>query len=262
MIRSLYTGATGMIAQQMNVDVIANNLANVNTLGFKKSRADFEDLLYQTVRAPGTVTSSGAQVPTGIQVGLGVKPSGVTKLFQQGTVQNTQNEMDISIEGKGFFQIQKPDGSIAYTRAGNFQLDNTGQIVNIEGYPLYPTVTVPQDATVVSIDSQGKISATQANQTTPTQLGQIELTNFINPAGLSSDGKSLLRETDASGPPVSGTPGTNELGTVLQGYTEGSNVSVVEELTQMIMAQRGYEVNSKAVTASDEMLQTATNLKR
>lgn len=262
MIRSLYTGASGMIAQQMNVDVIANNLANVNTIGFKKSRADFEDLLYQTVRAPGTVTTSGAQVPTGIQVGLGVKPAGITKLFQQGTPQNTQNEMDISIEGKGFFQIQKPDGSIGYTRAGNFQVDNSGQIVSIEGYPLYPTVTVPQDTTLLSIDPQGKISATQATSATPTDLGQIELANFINPAGLSSEGKNLLKETDASGPPVTGIPGTNEMGTVLQGFVEISNVSVVEELTQMIMAQRGYEVNSKAVTASDEMLQTATNLKR
>ncbi len=262
MIRSLYTGATGMIAQQMNVDVIANNLANVNTLGFKKSRADFEDLLYQTIRAPGTVTSSGAQVPTGIQVGLGVKPSGITKMFQEGALQNTQNELDLAIEGKGFFQIQKPDGSIAYTRAGNFQVDNTGQIVNLDGYPLYPTVTIPQDTTLVSIDAEGKVSVTQANQTTPSDVGQIELANFINPAGLSGDGKSLLSETDASGPPVTGIPGSNELGTVLQGFTEGSNVSVVEELTQMIMAQRGYEVNSKAITASDEMLQTATNLKR
>jgi flagellar basal-body rod protein FlgG len=262
MIRSLYTGASGMIAQQMNVDVIANNLANVNTIGFKKSRADFEDLLYQTVRAPGTTSNSGAQVPTGIQVGLGVKPAGITKLFQQGTPQNTQNEMDVSIEGKGFFQIQKPDGSIGYTRAGNFQVDNTGQIVSIEGYPLYPTVTVPQDTTVLSIDAQGKISATQPNSGTPTVLGQMELANFINPAGLSSEGKNLLKETDASGPPVTGLPGSNEMGTVLQGFVEISNVSVVEELTQMIMAQRGYEVNSKAVTASDEMLQTASNLKR
>jgi flagellar basal-body rod protein FlgG len=262
MIRSIYTGASGMIAQQMNVDVIANNLANVNTIGFKKSRADFEDLLYQTIRAPGTTTDSGAQAPTGIQVGLGVKPSGITKLFQQGSPQNTQNELDISIEGKGFFQIQKPDGSIGYTRAGNFQVDSSGQIVSLEGHPLYPNVTVPQDSTVLSIDAQGKISSTQANAGTPTNVGQIELANFINPAGLSSEGKNLLRETDASGPPVTGLPGANEMGTVLQGSIEGSNVSVVEELTQMIMAQRGYEVNSKAVTASDEMLQTAANLKR
>lgn len=262
MIKSLYTGATGMIAQQMNVDVIANNLANVNTLGFKKSRADFQDLLYQTIKAPGTVTDSGSQVPTGILVGLGVKPSGVSKLFQQGTLQNTQNELDVAIEGKGFFQIQKPDGSISYTRAGNFQVDNTGQIVTTDGYALYPSVTIPQDTISVSIDAQGKISVMQPGQTTATDVGQIELAAFINPAGLMSEGQSLMKETDASGPPVIGNPGTNELGVVSQGFLEISNVSVVEELTQMIMAQRGYEVNSKAVTASDEMLQTATNLKR
>ncbi|MBI4666870.1 MAG: flagellar basal-body rod protein FlgG [Nitrospinae bacterium] len=262
MIRSLYTGATGMVAQQMNVDVIANNLANVNTYGFKRSRADFQDLLYQTLRAPGTVNATGSQVPTGIQVGLGVKPAGVTKTFLQGDLKSTSNELDMAIEGKGFFQIQKPDGTVAYTRAGNFQLDNTGTIVNIDGYPLYPPVTIPSDATLISMDKQGKISVTQPGSTTPNEVGQIELANFVNPAGLLSDGKSLYMESDASGPPMVGSAGTNELGTILQGYVEVSNVSVVEELTQMIMAQRGYEVNSKSVTASDEMLQTATNIKR
>ncbi|MBI5816302.1 MAG: flagellar basal-body rod protein FlgG [Nitrospinae bacterium] len=262
MIRSLHTGATGMVAQQMSIDVIANNLANVNTLGFKKSRADFQDLLYQTLRAPGTVTSTGNQVPTGIQVGLGVKPSAVTKLFAQGDMKNTANELDLAIEGKGFFQIQKPDGTIGYTRAGNFQVDATGQIVNSDGYPLYPPVTLPQDTTLVSIDQQGVINASQPSSTTPTQAGQIELANFVNPAGLSSDGKSLFTETEGSGTPITGLAGQNEFGTILQGYVEVSNVSVVEELTQMIMSQRGYEVNSKTVTASDEMLQTANNLKR
>lgn len=262
MIRSLYTGATGMIAQQLNVDVISNNLANVNTLGFKKSRADFQDLLYQTLRAPGSITSTGNQVPTGIQVGLGVKPAGVTKIFIQGDFRNTQNELDLAVEGKGFFQIEKPDGTIAYTRAGNFQLDNAGQIVNIDGYPLYPPVTVPQDTTILTVDREGKISVFQPGSPTPNEIGQVELANFVNPAGLLSDGKSLYKETEAAGPPITGTPGNNEFGTILQGFVEISNVSVVEELTQMIMAQRGYEVNSKAVQASDEMLQQASNLKR
>lgn len=262
MIRSLYTGATGMVAQQLNVDVIANNLANVNTTGFKKSRADFQDLLYQTLRAPGTITSTGNQVPTGIQVGLGVKPAGVTKMFLQGDFRNTQNELDMAIEGKGFFQIERPDGSIAYTRAGDFQLDSNGQVVNIDGYPLYPSITVPQDATIVSIDREGIVSVFQPGSTTPSEVGQIELANFVNPAGLLSEGKSLYKETEASGPPITGLAGNNEFGTILQGFLEVSNVSVVEELTQMIIAQRGYEVNSRAVQASDEMLQQASNLKR
>ncbi|MGK7345397.1 MAG: flagellar basal-body rod protein FlgG [Candidatus Nitrospinota bacterium M3_3B_026] len=262
MIRSLYTGATGMVAQQLNVDVIANNLANVNTTGFKKSRADFQDLLYQTLRAPGTITSTGNQVPTGIQVGLGVKPAGVTKMFLQGDFRNTQNELDMAIEGKGFFQIEKPDGSIAYSRAGDFKLDSNGQIVNVDGYPLYPSITIPQDATIVSIDREGMVSAFQPGSATPNEVGQVELANFVNPAGLLSEGKSLYKETEASGPPITGLAGNNEFGTILQGFLEVSNVSVVEELTQMIIAQRGYEVNSRAVQASDEMLQQASNLKR
>jgi len=262
MIRSLYTGATGMMAQQLNVDVIANNLANVNTMGFKKSRADFQDLLYQTLRAPGTVSSTGNQVPTGIQVGLGVKPAGVTKIFLQGDTRSTQNEMDIAIEGKGFFQIQMPDGTIGYSRAGNFQVDSTGQVVNVDGYPLYPPVTLPQDTTITSIDREGKITVMQPGTTALNEVGQIELANFINPAGLLSDGKSIYKESDASGTPITGLPGNSEFGTILQGFIEVSNVSVVEELTQMIIAQRGYEVNSKAVQASDEMLQQAAGLKR
>ncbi len=262
MIRALYTGATGMIAQQINVDVISNNLANVNTLGFKKSRAEFQDLLYQTVRDPGTINSTGSQAPTGIQIGLGVKPVGVTKIFLQGSVRNTGNELDVAIEGKGFFQIQTFDGSIKYTRAGNFQVDNTGQMVNLEGYPLYPSITVPEDSLSVTIDREGKISVTQSGSTVASEVGQIELANFVNPAGLLSDGSSLYKESDASGPPITGLPGTDEFGAIQQGFVEVSNVSVVEELTQMIIAQRGYEVNSKAVQAADEMLQNAVNLKR
>ncbi len=262
MIRSLYNGASGMIAQQLNIDVISNNLANANTMGFKKSRADFQDLMYQTLKAPGSVTSSGDQVPVGIQVGLGVKPSGVVKQFSQGDFRNTNNELDMAIEGKGFFQIEKPDGTISYTRAGSFQLDNTGQMVTTDGYPLIPAMTVPQDTTIVSIDAQGNVTALQPGSTVASSIGQIELANFVNPAGLLAEGRNLLSETEASGTPITGTPGTNELGTILQGNVEMSNVSVVEELTQMIIAQRGYEVNSKAVQVSDEMLQSATNLKR
>jgi len=251
-----------MIAQQMNVDVIANNLANVNTVGFKKSRADFQDLMYQTLRAPGTITPGGAQVPTGIQVGVGVKPAAVSKLFAQGDIRNTPTELDLAISGKGLFQIQKPDGTVAYTRAGNFQVDSNGNIVTPDGYELYPSMTLPQDSTLLSIDSEGKISVQQPGTPTLSEIGQIELANFVNPAGLLSEGKSLYIETEASGPPITGFPGTNEFGTLLQGFLEISNVSVVEELTQMIAAQRGYEVNSKSVQAADQMLQQATQLKR
>lgn len=262
MIRSLYTGGTGMVAQQMNVDVIANNLANVNTVGFKRSRADFQDLLYQTIRAPGSITPSGAQVPTGIQIGAGVKPAAVSKIFVQGDIRNTQNELDIAVDGKGLFQIQKPDGSISYTRAGNFQVDSEGKIVTVDGYALYPTIVVPQDSTLVSIDSEGKVSVQQPGATGMNEVGQIELANFVNPPGLISKGKTLFAESEASGPPITGLAGTNEFGSILQGFLEISNVSVVEELTQMIAAQRGYEVNSKTVTTADQMLQQAINLKR
>ncbi len=262
MNRSLYTAASGMSAQQLNVDVIANNLANVNTIGFKKSRADFQDLLYQTLRAPGAINSLGSEVPTGIQVGLGVKPAGVTKMFLQGDMRNTQNELDIAIDGKGFFQIQMPDSSIGYTRAGNFQVDSEGQMVNLDGYPMLPTISIPQDSTLISIDSEGRVNVMQPGSTALNEVGQIELVNFVNPAGLLSDGKSIFKESEASGPPLNGLPATNEFGSLLQGFVEVSNVSVVEELTQMIVAQRGYEMNSKAVQASDEMLQQATALKR
>lgn len=251
-----------MMAQQLNVDVIAHNLANVNTIGYKKSRADFQDLLYQTLRAPGQINSTGSQVPTGIQIGSGVKAAGVSKIFRQGDLRNTQNEMDMAIEGKGFFQILTPDGSIAYTRAGNFQVDSSGQIVNLDGYQLSPSITIPQDSTLISINSEGKIGVMQPGSTALNEVGQIELANFVNPAGLLSEGRSLFKESEASGPPITGLPDINEFGTILQGFVEVSNVSVVEELTQMIVAQRSYEVNSKAVQASDEMLQQAINLKR
>lgn len=262
MIRSLYSAATGMEAMDFNMATISNNLANVNTTGFKRSRADFQDLMYQTLRMVGTLSEAGNQVPTGIQLGLGVKPAAVQKIFLQGDFVQTQNELDIAISGKGFFQVTLPDGSIAYTRAGAFKLDNTGAVVNSDGYSIEPTVTIPTDATALSVDSSGGVFVTQPGSTTPTLVGTLQLASFVNQAGLRSLGKNLYSESDASGPPTTGTAGTNEFGTVEQGFLELSNVSIVEELVNMITGQRAYEVNSKAIQSSDEMLQTANGLKR
>ncbi|MBI5637388.1 MAG: flagellar basal-body rod protein FlgG [Nitrospinae bacterium] len=262
MIRSLYTAATGMGAMQENINVISNNLANVGTMGFKRSRAEFQDLLYQTMRMPGTETPTGNQVPTGIQVGMGSKLSAVSKLFSQGDFQQTSNELDMAIQGKGFFQVLQPDGTVGYTRMGAFRLDSTGQMVTGDGEPLEPPITIPQDALNVSISATGQVSVIQPGQTVATVVGQMELASFINPAGLISVGRGLYKETAASGAPTPAAPGTNELGQVQQGFIESSNVNVVEELTNMILAQRAYELNSKAITTSDEMLQTANNTKR
>ncbi|MEE8483778.1 MAG: flagellar basal-body rod protein FlgG [Nitrospinota bacterium] len=262
MIRSLFTATTGMSAMQQNIDVIANNLANVNTQGFKRSRAEFQDLLYRTLKMPGTATPTGNQVPTGIQIGMGSKLSAVTKLLTQGDMLQTENQLDIAIQGRGFFQIQQPDGSVAYTRAGTFRSDSSGMLVNSDGLPLEPAITIPEDATSISIAENGEVSVMQAGSTTPNILGTIEIASFINPAGLLAMGSGLYTETDASGTANAGIPGENELGVLLQGYIESSNVNVVEELTGMIMAQRAYELNSKAITTADEMLQTANGTKR
>ncbi len=262
MIRSLFTAATGMGAMQDNINVISNNLANVSTMGFKRSRAEFQDLLYQTMRMPGTETPTGNQVPTGIQIGMGSKLAAVSKLFTQGDFQQTGNELDVAIQGKGFFQVLQPDGTVAYSRTGTFRLDSAGQMVTADGEPLEPPINIPQDALNINVSSTGQVTVLQPGQTVPTVVGQIELANFINPAGLVSTGRGLYKETDASGAPVIANPGTNELGTVQQGFIESSNVNVVEELTNMILAQRAYELNSKAITTSDEMLQTANNTKR
>ncbi|MBI5178050.1 MAG: flagellar basal-body rod protein FlgG [Nitrospinae bacterium] len=262
MIKSLFTAATGMGAMQENINVISNNLANVSTNGFKRSRAEFQDLLYQTLRMPGTETPQGSQIPTGIQIGMGAKLSAVAKNFQQGDFQQTNNELDLAIQGKGFFQILQPDGTTAYSRTGTFKLDNTGQMVTADGEPLEPPVTIPADAISISISNTGAISVMQPGTVTPNVVGQIELANFINPAGLISVGRGLYKESDASGTPAVSNPGTNELGLVQQGSIETSNVNVVEELTNMILAQRAYEMNSKAITTSDEMMQTANNTKR
>ena len=262
MIRSLFTAATGMQAQSLNVDVISNNLANVNTVGFKRSRADFQDLLYQTLRDPGSPSAEGVQIPSGIQVGLGVKPVAVQKIFSQGDFISTGNQLDLVIEGDGFFQITRPDGTIAYTRAGAFKLDKDGRIVNSDGYPLEPAISIPTDTISITVGSDGKVTVLQAGSTTPTEIGTIETARFINPAGLRSIGKNLFAVTDASGEATTGTPGTEGRGTINQGFLENSNVNVVEELAGLIISQRAFDLNSRAVQASDEMLQTVSALRR
>jgi flagellar basal-body rod protein FlgG len=262
MMRSLFTAATGMEAQKLNIDVIANNLANVNTTGFKKSRADFQDLMYQTLRTPGAPSGEGTIIPSGIQVGLGVKPVAIQKIFLQGDFVQTGNNLDMVIEGNGFFQILTPDGTTAYSRAGAFKLDNDGRIVNSDGYPLEPNITIPTNAVNISISTDGKISVVQAGSSVPTEVGQIELAKFINPGGLISLGRNLFLNSEASGDAITGNPATNGMGTISQGFIENSNVNVVEEMVNMIVSQRAYEVNSKAVQASDEMLQVANNLKK
>ncbi len=262
MIRSLFTAATGMHAQQMNVDVISHNLANVNTVGFKRGRADFQDLLYQTIKAPGTPSGEGIQTPSGIQIGLGVKPVAVQKLFTQGDFINTGNELDMVIEGQGFFQVTRPDGTTAYTRSGAFKLDSTGRIVNSDGYPLEPAITVPADTTQINIGFDGRVTVLQAGGTVPVEIGVIEIARFINPAGLQAIGKNLFLNTDASGDPIVGQPGTEGRGLINQKFLEMSNVNVVEELANLIIAQRAFELNTKAVQASDEMLQTSAGMKR
>lgn len=262
MIRSLFIAATGMEAQKLNIDVVANNLANVNTVGFKKGRADFQELLYQDLRTPGATSAEGSQVPSGIQVGLGVKPVAVQKMFLQGDFANTGNSLDLVIEGEGFFQILLPDGTTAYSRSGAFKMDSDGRIVNSDGYPLEPSITIPANTLNTTVSSDGKISVLQAGNTTPTQIGQIELAHFINPGGLKSLGKNLYSNTASSGDALTGNPGTDGLGTISQGFVELSNVNIVEEMVNMIVSQRAYEISSKAVQASDEMLQVANNLKK
>ncbi len=262
MIRSLFIAATGMEAQKLNIDVISNNLANVNTVGYKKSRADFEELIYQELKTPGATSAEGAQIPTGIQVGLGVRPVAVQKTFQQGDFVHTENNLDMVIEGDGFFQITMPDGTVAYTRAGTFKLDSEGRIVSSDGYSIEPSITVPANTLSITVGTDGKITVLQAGSSTPTEIGQIELARFINPGGLKSIGKSLYIPTASSGEAASGTPGTEGLGTVAQGFVEMSNVNVVEEMVNMIVSQRAYEINSKAVQMADEMLQITNNMKR
>lgn len=262
MIGALWTAATGMDAQQTNIDVISNNLSNVNTNGFKKSRVNFQDLMYQHVKQPGTPNAQGAQIPAGIEVGHGSKVSATQKIFSPGSVQNTGNPLDLIIEGDGFLQVMRPDGTVAFTRDGSLKQDSSGRVVTTDGYPIQPEIYIPQDATEISITSDGSVTVRLAGSNDPQQLGQIQLARFSNPAGLVSSGRNLFEATVASGQPMVDTPGAPGYGTIAQGFLEMSNVKVVEEMVGMIAAQRAYEVNSKAIQAADEMLKTANMLRR
>ncbi|EAJ5119488.1 flagellar basal-body rod protein FlgG [Campylobacter upsaliensis] len=263
MMRSLHTAATGMVAQQTQIDVTSNNISNVNTVGFKKSRAEFADLMYQTMKYAGTSTSATTLSPSGIEVGLGVRPTAVTKVFTSGSYKSTSTDsFDMAIEGNGFFQIQLPDGTTAYTRNGQFTRDNEGNVVNADGYRLIPEMTVPEGATNISIAKDGTVSVMLAGEQEETQIGQIELVQFINPAGLHSMGDNLYLETGASGAPVAGIAGQDGLGNIRHGFVELSNVQLVEEMTDLITGQRAYEAGSKAITTSDEMLGIVNQLKR
>jgi flagellar basal-body rod protein FlgG len=260
MIRSLWIAKTGLDAQQTQLDVITNNLANVNTNGFKKSRAVFEDLLYQTLRQPGAQSSQQTTVPSGLQIGLGTKPVATERIHTQGNLSQTGNALDVAIQGQGFFQVQMPDGTLAYTRDGSFQKDANGQLVTSSGYPLSPPIQVQSDVLSVTISRDGEVSVLRSGQTAPQAAGNIQLTTFVNPGGLQSMGENLYAETASSGTPTPNTPGSNGAGLLSQGYVETSNVNVVEELVSMIQTQRAYEINSKAVSTSDQMLGRLTQL--
>ena len=260
MIRSLWISKTGLDAQQTQMDVIANNLANVSTNGFKRSRAVFEDLLYQNIRQPGAQSSQQTQLPSGLQLGTGVRSVATERNFTQGNLQETGNSKDIAIQGEGFFQVLLPDGATAYTRDGSFQVDNQGQLVTASGYAVQPAIIVPADATSLTIGRDGTVSITQAGSANTTEIGAMQLATFINPAGLMAKGENLYVETSASGNANTNTPGTNGSGTLSQGFVETSNVNVVEELVNMIQTQRAYEINSKSITTSDQMLQKLTQM--
>ncbi|SFV75793.1 Flagellar basal-body rod protein FlgG [hydrothermal vent metagenome] len=262
MIQSLYTASTGMMAMQNQIDTTANNISNVNTIGFKKSRAEFADLMYQVMKYAGTATSDTTKSPTGIEVGLGTRATAVNKIFSEGALKQTDNQLDIAITGQGFFKLELPDGTEVYSRNGAFKVDANGTLVNSDGYKLVPEVVIPSDATNISIGTDGTVTVVQPGQAQATQVGQIATTNFINPAGLHSLGDNLYVETDSSGQPVDGTPGVEGFGVLRQGFVEQSNVELVVELTDLITGQRAYDSNSKVITTSDEMLQTANNLKR
>jgi flagellar basal-body rod protein FlgG len=261
-MRSLFVSATGMGAQQRQIDTVANNLANVDTVGYKKSRNNFQDLLYQIDRTAGSQSSQNTTVPVGIHSGHGVKHVSTEKIFTQGDMKNTRVELDVALEGNGFFQILQPNGAIAYTRAGNFQKDQQGRVVTQDGFPVEPEIIVPQDARSVNIGMDGTVSVQVGEESLPTPVGTIQLARFANPAGLSPLGKNLYVPTVASGNPIVENPGANGMGTLNQGFLELSNVSVVDEMINMIVAQRAYEINSKAIQTSDDMLQTANNILR
>jgi flagellar basal-body rod protein FlgG len=263
MIKALFTSATGLNAQQTLVDNTANNIANVNTNGFKRSQIDFQDLIYLTERSPGADAAQGLNIPTGLQIGSGVRVAGTTKLFGEGVLQNTGNQLDVAIEGAGFFQINLPDGSIRYTRDGALRLNQNGQIVNTDGFILQPPLTIPNDAVSVGIGTDGTVSViTSGAPNTSTQVGQLSLVRFVNPAGLSAQGRNFFAESAASGPPIIAIPGQNGAGNIRQTFLEGSNVDVVKELINLILAQRAYEFNTRAVRTADDMLAGLNNLVR
>lgn len=254
MMRALNTAATGMAAQQRNIDVISNNMANVNTTGFRKVRAEFQDLMYQTMRAPGGTTAAGNTLPTGLQVGQGVRNVATQTSFVQGTLTQSDNPLDLAIEGSGFFAVQQPNGSIGYTRAGNFKVDAQGQLVNVDGFPLQPSIQIPIDATSVGVSPDGIVSVTQPGQTVATEVGRLQLATFANVGGLQAMGRSLFTDTAASGQAIISTPGQDGLGTIAGGFLEGANVEIVNEMIDLISSQRAYEINQKVITAADEML--------
>lgn len=255
MIRSLWIAKTGMEAQQTQLDTISHNLANVGTNGFKRGHVVFEDLIYQNLRQAGAASSDQTQLPTGLQVGLGVRPVATSRIFSQGNLQQTSNNLDVAIKGQGFFQVQMPDGTSAYTRDGSLQVDSNGQLVTNNGYVVQPGITIPANAQSVTIAPDGTVSVLAAGQSAAQSVGQLTIASFINPAGLDPKGQNLWAETAASGTPQAGAPGSNGLGSLQQGYVETSNVNVVEELVAMIQTQRAYELNSKAIQTSDQMLQ-------
>lgn len=261
MLKSLTTAATGMQAQQTNMDVIANNMANVSTTGFKKSRAEFEDLMYQTQKEPGSASGLNAITPTGVQVGLGVKTGAVQKDFEEGAAKVTKNSLDLQIEGKGFFPVLLPDGQIGYTRDGTFKKDPNGKIVDKNGNPLQPEITIPANASGLEVSSSGQIQVVIGNARNIQNVGQIELVNFVNPAGLKALGKNIFAPSSASGLPQQGQPGVNGFGAIAQGQLEASNVNIVDEMVNMITAQRAYETNAKVIQASDQMLQYMNQLR-
>jgi len=260
-MRAMNTAATGMMAQQTNVEVISNNIANQNTTGFKSQRAEFQDLLYQTARRGGATSSdTGTIVPEGVQVGLGVKTAAVNRITTQGNLLQTSNPLDLAIQGRGFFQILQPDGTTAYTRDGSFAMSPTGEIVTADGFVVQPGITIPQNTISVTINANGQVQALVAGQTTPQIVGQLQLANFPNEAGLEALGNNLLLETPASGQPTTGNPGATGFGSLNQGMLESSNVDIVSEITNLITAQRAYEMNSKVIQSTDQMLQTLNQI--
>ena len=260
MIRALSNAASGMKAQEMNIDILSNNLANVNTTGFKRSRAEFADLFYEARQSPGAPSPDGAALPGGIEIGQGVRPVATYKDFTTGELRETGNSLDISIEGRGFFQVIQPDGETAYTRSGTFKTNAEGQLVNADGYPVSPEISIPEDATSITISETGIITVTLASDSTQVEVGQLQLATFPNAAGLSAVGRNLFVETPASGQAILSNPAEEGSGSVLQGFLESSNVAVVSEMIDLISAQRAYEINSKVITAADEMLQGVSRL--